>query len=164
MSDLTITGQDLVAKVEAERAIHRTFFRFFRLMDTLEWERAGAETFTAGAVLDNRALPEGSTLWLEGRDAICGALAAGRSGMQMVAHVAGQILIEWDGGRPRLTAYVTAWHWFADNASEGDLRPADWVVVSLVEDEFELADGEWLVSHRTVSPVAGIVAAGAVAS
>jgi hypothetical protein len=152
---------DLTATLEAERGIRRTFFRFFRLMDTMEWERAGRECFATDAVLKNDALPGGMQLRSEGRTDITAALAAGQPVMQMVAHVAGQSFVDCaEPGRPRLTAYVTAWHWFADRAREGELRPADWTIVTLVEDEYVPVEGEWLIERRTITPAAGMVAAG----
>ncbi|MEV4364137.1 nuclear transport factor 2 family protein [Nonomuraea sp. NPDC049625] len=83
-----------------------------------------------------------------------------RRRQQMVAHVLGQIAIEWDTGRPRVSAYATVWHWYQANPAQGDLRPADWTTIGLVEDDFEQYDGRWLIARRKVRPVAGLVATG----
>lgn len=45
-------------------------------------------------------------------------------------------------------------------ASQGDLRPADWTTIGLVEDDFGRFEGRWLIARRKVSPIAGLVAAG----
>src|SRR5437016_2603528 len=98
-------------------------------MDTLQWERVAEACFTADGVIENDATPDGSKMRFDGGDEIRAALSGGQEHMQMVAHVAGQTLITWEDGKPHLTAYVTAWHWFAATADQGELRPADWTVV-----------------------------------
>ncbi|MGW4965643.1 hypothetical protein ACWEPL_51205 [Nonomuraea sp. NPDC004186] len=49
-------------------------------------------------------------------------------------------------------------------ASQGDLRPADWTTIGLVEDDFGRFEGRWLIARRKVSPIAGLVAAGSPAA
>jgi hypothetical protein len=56
---------------------------------------------------------------------------------------------------------VTVWQWFLGKKNLGKDRPADFVAVGYSEDEFECAQGKWLISRRVVKPVAGLVAAGA---
>jgi hypothetical protein len=157
---MTSSSEDLLTALEAERAIYRTFFRFFRLMDTKQYELVG-ECFAPNAVIDYQVMPDTRQVF-EGRDEFVDfVLSNTKQRIQMVAHVVGQHIVEWDSGRPRICAYATAWHWFTAKASDGDLRPADWATVGYVEDEFEQIDGDWLIARRAVAPVAGIVAVGA---
>lgn len=146
----------LLATIEAERAIYRTFHHFFRVADTNEHERF-VECFTPDALIEYRIMP-GPVQRFDGRDAftahMCRVPKARRS---LVAHVIGQSSIEWTGARPLLTAYATVWHW---SSATDHHRPADWTVIGLVRDEFEQYEGEWLIAHRDVRPVAGHVAAG----
>src|SRR4051794_19341391 len=156
---MTVGQGDLMATLEAERAIHHTFFRFFRLMDTFGYDEVGS-CFTADAEIDYAVMPDTRQVF-QGRDVFTAfVLENTKPRIQKVAHVAGQTLIAWEDGRPRLKAYATAWHWFTANADQGDLRPADWAVVGYMEDDYEQVDGEWLVARRVVRPVAGVVATG----
>jgi hypothetical protein len=153
-------SRSLLETLAAERAIYETYLRFFRLVDTGQFARVGDECFTRDALIEYSIMP-GPVQRFEGRDAFTDFLSAGTADPgQMVAHVAGQHLIEWDGDRPFLTGYATIWHWFRSSAWLGETRPADWTTVGLVEDEYECVDGRWLISRRTVSRVAGMVAVG----
>lgn len=78
----------------------------------------------------------------------------------MSAHVLGQSTIRWNNGKPRISAYVTAWHWLSSNKEAGDSRPADWTTIGFAEDEFEKFDDRWLISRRSVKPAAGLAALG----
>ncbi|MBL7498122.1 nuclear transport factor 2 family protein [Frankia sp. CNm7] len=153
------TTERRLARLEAERSILRTFARFFRLVDTREHERVAARCLTPDATLDCH-VPAFHRL--RGHDEFTRHLltvVAPRS--QMVAHVPGLAVIDWDeDGQPSLSAYTTVWHWYTVNAHHGDLRPADWTTIGLVEDDYRLHDGRWLIAHRRVTPVAGLVAAG----
>ncbi|MEW9553330.1 nuclear transport factor 2 family protein [Nonomuraea sp. NPDC050783] len=150
--------ETLLATLAAEREIHQTFLRFFRLVDTRQYERLGEECFTPDALIEYH-VPAPQRF--NGRDEFTAFMLDGpRRRQQMVAHVLGQTAIEWDAGRPRVSAYATVWHWYRANAAQGDLRPADWTTIGLVEDDFEQYDGRWLIARRNVRPVAGLVAAG----
>lgn len=150
---------NLLATIEAERAIFRTFHKFFRIADTHESERFN-ECFTPDAVIEYRIMP-GPPVIFHGRDSFTDHMSrVPKSQRSLVAHVIGQSFIEWTDGRPLLTAYATVWHWFSATAATDVGRPADWTVIGLVQDEFEEYEGEWLISHRDVRHVAGRVAAG----
>jgi hypothetical protein len=154
------TSESVLEKLEAERGMYRTFVHFFRLTDTTQYGRIATECFTPDATLVYEALPDGSSRSLHGRAGI-DAFYVGNSGLcDKLAHVVGQSIVEWDGERPHLTAYVTAWHWFADRSHLGEQRPADWTTVGLVEDDYERVDGTWLIARRRVTPQGGIVAVG----
>jgi SnoaL-like domain len=157
---VTSKPESLLATLEAERSMHETFVRFFHLVDTRQWHRVASECFTPEGVLVYDALPAGTSQSLEGRagiDAFYGQNAGYFAG---TAHVAGQWLVDWSGDRPRLTASVTAWHWFAAPPGAADARPADWTVVAVIDDDYDLVDGTWLISHRRVTPQGGPVAVG----
>ncbi|WP_280221612.1 nuclear transport factor 2 family protein [Nocardia neocaledoniensis] len=153
---MTPVQGDLLATIEAERAILRTFHKFFRIADTRQSERF-SECFTPDALIEYRIMP-GPPVLFHGRDEFTAHMSrVPELRRSLVAHVIGQTTIEWHGDTPLLTAYATVWHWF----SSTDVgRPADWVVIGLVRDEFEQYEGEWLISHRDVRHVAGRVAAG----
>jgi len=151
---------DLLAKIAAEREIHKTFHRFFRLTDLGEFEQVGVVCFTRDALIEYDVMP-GPTQRFHGRDEFVAFMTAGaRQREPRVAHVVGQTTIDWIDGVPHLEAYVTVWHWVATRTSDGRHRPADWTVVGLVQDRFAREDGRWLISRRYVAPVAGLVAAG----
>ena len=156
---VTSPSADLLATIEAERAVYKTFYRFFRLADRNEHERIGS-CFTKNALIEYDIMP-GPTQRFRGRDQFTAFMTLGpRSTERTVAHVIGQTTIDWVDGRPHLEAYATVWHWAATRTPQGGHRPADWTVVGLVQDEFELEGGEWLISRRYVAPVAGLVATG----
>ncbi|MGY2011469.1 nuclear transport factor 2 family protein [Nocardia gipuzkoensis] len=156
---MTTSPEDLLATIEAERAIYRTFYHFFRIADTGESERFN-ECFTPDALIEYRIMP-GPVVRFHGRDEFTSYMSrVPKSQRAMVAHVAGQATIEWTDDGPLLTAYATVWHWFTTRDSADSNRPADWTTIGLVQDKFEKYDGEWLISHRDVRPVAGRVAAG----
>ncbi|WP_261568743.1 nuclear transport factor 2 family protein [Frankia gtarii] len=148
-----------LARLEAERDIQHTFARSFRLVDTREYERIAAECLTPDADLEYH-IPARHRL--RGRDEFTRHMlteVAPRS--QMVAHVPGLAVVDWDSsGQPHLSAYTTAWHWYTAQAHRGELRPADWTTIGLVEDTYRRHDGRWLITRRRVTPVAGLVAAG----
>ncbi|MFE6924354.1 nuclear transport factor 2 family protein [Nocardia sp. NPDC057663] len=156
---MTALQDNLLATIEAERAIFRTFYKFFRIADTQESERFN-ECFTPDALIEYRIMP-GPPVLFHGRDEFTDHMSrVPKSQRSLVAHVIGQATIEWNGDKPLLTAYATVWHWFSSTAATDVGRPADWVVIGLVQDEFEQYEGEWLISHRDVRHVAGRVAAG----
>lgn len=148
-----------LARLEAERDIQRTFVRFFRLVDTRRYERIAAECLTSDADLDFH-LPAPHRL--RGHDEFTRhLLTAVAPQFQMAAHVPGLAVVDWDSsGQPHLSAYATGWHWYTAHAHLGDLRPADWTTVGLVEDVYRHRDGRWLIARRRVTAVAGLVAAG----
>ncbi|MGW4125050.1 nuclear transport factor 2 family protein [Nocardia sp. NPDC004711] len=156
---MTAAPEDLIATIEAERAIFQTFYRFFRIADTGECERFN-ECFTPEAVIEYRIMP-GPAVRFDGRDEFTSHMTRVPKELRSpVAHVIGQATIDWSGERPLLTAYATVWHWSSTRAYADYDRPADWIVIGLVQDQFEKYDGEWLISHRDVRPVAGRTAAG----
>ncbi|MEA3528006.1 nuclear transport factor 2 family protein [Nocardia implantans] len=156
---MTGSPEDLLATIEAERAIYRTFYHFFRLADTGESERF-VECFTPDALIEYRIMP-GPVQRFHGRDEFTAYMSrVPKSQRAMVAHVAGQATIEWTEEGPLLTAYATVWHWSTTRESADPNRPADWTTIGLVQDRYQKYDGEWLISHRDVRPVAGRVAAG----
>ncbi|WP_261562246.1 nuclear transport factor 2 family protein, partial [Frankia tisae] len=148
-----------LARLEAERDIQRTFARFFRLVDTRRYERIAAECLTPDADLDVH-IP--ASLRLRGHDEFTRhMLTRVAPASQMVAHVPGLAVVDWDDtGQPHLSAYTTGWHWYTAHAYRGDLRPADWTTIGLVEDAYRHHDGRWLIARRRVTAVAGLVAAG----
>ncbi|WP_181698122.1 nuclear transport factor 2 family protein [Nocardia sp. GTS18] len=153
---MTGSRDPLLVTIEAERAIFKTFYKFFRIADTQESERF-SECFTPDALIEYRIMP-GPPVLFHGRDSFTDYMSrVPKSQRAPVAHVIGQATIEWTDDRPLLTAYATVWHWFS-NPDAG--RPADWTVIGLVRDEFEQHEGEWLIAHRDVRHVAGKVAAG----
>ncbi|MGW6730387.1 nuclear transport factor 2 family protein [Nocardia sp. NPDC055029] len=156
---MTALPDNLLATIEAERAIFRTFYKFFRIADTQESERF-SECFTPDALIEYRIMP-GPPVLFHGRDEFTDHMSrVPKSQRSLVAHVIGQATIEWNGDKPLLTAYATVWHWFLSTPATDVGRPADWVVIGLAQDEFEHYEGEWLISHRDVRHVAGRVAAG----
>ncbi|MFD6224053.1 nuclear transport factor 2 family protein [Nocardia asteroides] len=156
---MTGPHDNLLATIEAERAIFATFHKFFRIADTQESERFG-ECFTPDALIEYRIMP-GPPVLFHGRDEFTHHMSrVPKSQRSLVAHVIGQATIEWIDEKPLLTAYATVWHWFTSTAATDVGRPADWTVIGLVRDEFEQHEGQWLISHRDVRHVAGRVAAG----
>ena len=153
--------EEMLATLSVERAVWRTFLHFFRLVDTLQWERVVGECFTPDALVEYHTTPDGATLRAEGHAELEPFfLEGGKPNTQMLAHVVGQHVIEWRDGKPHLTAYVTAWHWYNQHASKGEQRPADWTIIGLLDDDYELAGDTWLIARRTVVPVGGLVATG----
>ena len=155
-----MTHDPLLERIDAERGIYQTFFRSFRLTDTAQFGRLAAECFTPNATVEYVELPDGQTRSFHGRAQIDAFYVGNAQFCEKTAHVVGQSIIEWDADRPRMTAYVTAWHWLSDGSDLGEARPSDWTVVGLVEDEYELVEGTWLAARRRVSPQGGLVAVG----
>ncbi|MET9592089.1 nuclear transport factor 2 family protein [Streptomyces sp. NPDC006516] len=153
-------NDDLLTVIAAEREIYRTFYKFFRLVDTNRYEQLD-ECFTKDALIEYDVMP-GPVQRFNGRDEFTAFMSASPPWKRepTVAHVLGQTLIDWNEGKPHLQAYATVWHWSATRTLDGRHRPADWTVVGLVEDDFEQEDGRWLISKRYVAPVAGLVAGG----
>src|SRR4051812_13790546 len=108
----TAQAQSLLETLAVEREVHATYLRFFRLVDSGELDRAAAECFTADAVVEYSILP-GPSQHFDDPAAFVGFIGGmPDDDRQMVAHVAGQHLIEWEGEQPKLTGYATVWHWF----------------------------------------------------
>ncbi|MEB8337522.1 nuclear transport factor 2 family protein [Streptomyces endophyticus] len=157
---MTSSNDDLLATLAAEREIYRTFYKFFRLVDTNRYEQL-VECFTKDALIEYDVMP-GPVQRFHGRDEFTAFMSRSLPWKRepTVAHVLGQTIVEWTDGKPHVQAYATVWHWSATRTADGRHRPADWTVVGLVEDDFEQEDGRWLISRRHVAPVAGLVAAG----
>ncbi|WP_051028047.1 nuclear transport factor 2 family protein [Nocardia higoensis] len=151
--------EDRLARFEAESEINRTFFRFFELVDARRYTDIGPECLAPDADLEYHVPAPHRLL---GRDEFTRYMVskvAPRS--QRVAHVLGHTVVEWNGSTPRVKSRATVWHWYQQFAEKGDLRPADWTTVGQVEDEFARVEGRWLIARRVVTPIAGVVAAGA---
>ena len=151
-----VHNADLLSTVLAERAIRQTFFLYFRLCDTHQWERVARECFTPDAevTFTARAQPRHT---LRGREEIHNFYRsqygdANETGLERMAHVAGQTVIDWTDGIPTMRASVTAWRWFRSSSAGGDRRPADEAVIAFSEEDYaEVDDGAWLVARRHVN-------------
>ncbi|MCK9895454.1 nuclear transport factor 2 family protein [Frankia sp. AgB32] len=154
-------------RLEADSAIRRTYFHFFRLSDTAQYELLGRRCFTADAHIEYRLMP-GPPQRFAGRDEFVAFMVAGRPPGGAVARLAGPAVahtsapadIDWSSGEPRLTGYATVWHWAVTRTLAGRHRPADWTTIGLVEDTYRQDDGQWLIASRLVTPAAGLVATG----
>ena len=157
----TSSGQLSLATLQAERAIYRTFCNYLFFVDRdKQYERACIECFKSDAKITYH-MASGSALIFHGRNEFLDYLEShARPTTQMSAHVLGQSRIHWINGKPRISAYITAWHWLSANEEAGDLRPADRTTIGFAEDDFENVEGNWLISRRSVKPAAGLVAAG----
>lgn len=150
----------LLAQLLAEREITRTFHRFFRLADLNDFTTLGEACFTRDALIEYEIMP-GPTQRFHGREEFVRFMTADpRSDGPRVAHVIGQVTIDWIDDKPHLEAYATVYHWAATRTALGHHRPADWTAIGLVHDQFAQQDGRWLISRRHVEPVAGLVAIG----
>ncbi|MCX4885143.1 MULTISPECIES: nuclear transport factor 2 family protein [unclassified Streptomyces] len=90
--------------MKAEREIYRTFYTFFRLVDTGRYRQL-VECFTKDTLIEYDVMA-GPTQRFHGRDDFAAFVSAGRAGRHepTVAHVVGQTLIEWTDGRPQPSA------------------------------------------------------------
>src|SRR5205823_1647353 len=156
---VTSSDEELLAVLEAERAVYRTFLRYTQLVDSNQHERVADECFTPDVVVDYQMLPGIRQLFCGRDEWNAYVLPSATRRVQWVAHVIGQTTIEWKDGRPHRCAYATGWHWYKEHASKGDLRPADWATIGFLEDDYEQVDGTWLIARRTLVPVGGVVAA-----
>jgi SnoaL-like domain len=150
---MTSTDTSLLVTISAERAIYRTFFHYFWLVDHRQWERVAGECFAPDAVVTLEGGP--STVSLHGRSEIhdfyrdeWGEQNPDR--LEHMAHVAGQHIIDWKEGVPVLRASVTGWRWYHANASLGAQREADRAVLVFSDDEFAEVGGQWLIQDRKV--------------
>lgn len=154
---------DHLDRLEAERAILRTHFRFFQLTDVSEFELLGPQCFTRDARIEYRIMPGPPQRFAGRAEFVAFMLAAGRHHRRSgptVAHTHAPPDIDWSGGQPRLTGSATVWHWAATRTSVGQPRPADWTIVGLVEDVYRQEEGRWLIADRLITPAAGLVALG----
>lgn len=155
-------------RLDAERAIRQTHFRFFRLADTGDYDRLGRQCFTPDADIEYRIMP-GPPQHFTSRDQFVAFMRAGRPPGaapytiigRAVAHTAAPPEIDWTNRHPRLTGYATVWHWAATRTLAGQRRPADWTTIGLVEDDYRNYHGRWLIARRLITPAAGLVAIGA---
>lgn len=158
------SNDDILRQMIAERAMHDSFCRMFRLVDGRDYERVGPECFVEEALIEYDLTPDkrpDSVMRFEGRDALTRYLIeVTQHQMQHHAHVIGQVVYDWSGPRPALSAHVLALHWFRAAAAKGDGRPADWIALGTVTDHFEERDGRWLIARRLVRPAGGPVVAG----
>ncbi|MCW2881052.1 MAG: hypothetical protein JWQ95_5152 [Sphaerisporangium sp.] len=154
-------------RLEAERAIRQTHFRFFRLADIGDYALLGRQCFTPDAQIEYRIMP-GPPQRFASRDEFVTFMLAGRPpaapphriGGPAVAHTSAPPDIDWTTGQPRLTGHATVWHWAAVRTPTGQDRPADWTTIGLVEDDYRQFDGQWLIARRLITPAAGLVATG----
>src|SRR5580765_6381969 len=99
-----MTDEALRRRIDGEHAIQRRFALFSRLGDTLQWSRIPDEVFTADAVLEHDGM-DGSVQLYEGHDAIAAFYREAADLTEMVAHVAGQVIVDWDDVAPTASAY-----------------------------------------------------------
>lgn len=161
---MDVDNQDLLRRLIAERAMYDSFCRMFRLVDGRDYERVGPECFVEDALIEYDLTPDkrpDSVMRFEGRDALTRYLIdVTQHQMQHHAHVIGQVVYDWNGPRPILSANVFALHWFRAAAARGDTRPADWIALGTVTDQFEERDGRWLIARRMVRSAGGSVVTG----
>lgn len=155
----TATSEALSKTLTAERQMYATYLDYFFFIDQkLPCEKA-VECFTEDTEITYHM--KGSPLSFKSRSDYLSFLKVATGAQQMTAHVVGQNLFRWSGGKPRLLTYVTVWQWFLDKAHLGENRPADFVTIGYSEDDFACVNGKWLIARRLVKPVAGLVATGA---
>lgn len=143
----------------AERGAYATFCEYLRAVDDhMQCARAGA-CFTQDAEITYQMKEQ--PMLFHGREAFIGYLEGAKLVHEMSVHVVGQHRFSWIEGRPRISAYISAWHWFLDRAHLGSDRAADFMTIGYAEDEFTFIDGKWLISRRLVRPAAGLVGIGA---
>lgn len=152
------SSEQFIATWNAEREAYSTFCDYLTAVDDhMQCERAGA-CFTEDAEItyDMKDQP----MVFLGRREFIGYLEGVKQVLAASAHVVGSHRFGWHHGRLRISAYVTAWHWFHENSHLGDERPADFTTVGYAMDEFTWVAGIWLISRRLVKPAAGLVAFG----
>lgn len=162
------SGTDSPGRLVAERAIWETFYAYFWLIDSGQWQRVARECFAPDAVVRFGG-PAGEDRTLGGRNDIDGYYrdiygSVGR--LEQMAHVAGQTHIAWPvDGPPTLRALVTGWRWGRTTGRPiapvpdrrvrpgppGQARPADHAVVVMAVDEYVQYGGAWLISSRRVT-------------
>ncbi|MCD0450919.1 nuclear transport factor 2 family protein [Actinocorallia sp. API 0066] len=156
-SDTTATIEERIGRLRDEQEVRETFLQFFALLDARRYPEV-AELLTPDVEIDH---PVPERRLLRGREDVTAHLRTRVAPWtQTSAHVVGEGVVEWDGERPRVVSYVTAWYWHTGNTRLGDLRPADWTAVWLVESDFTRVDGRWLIAWSAASPAGGLVAAG----
>jgi hypothetical protein len=151
-----------LASAMAEPLIHRTFVNYLSFVDTGQDYRSAVKSFSKHAVIEYQMNGE-RPMKFQGRDEFL-AYLEGQANTDLkfegCAHALGQYEIRWLDKKPRLSAYVTAWHWFERNRHLGTHRPADWTTIGFVTDDFDFVEGQWLIARRTLRPAAGLVATG----
>ncbi|WP_261568744.1 nuclear transport factor 2 family protein [Frankia gtarii] len=158
----------ILDRLDAERAIRHTHFRFFVLSDAGRYELIGPHCFTPDADIEYRIMP-GPPQRFAGRDEFVAFMLPSRPPAAVryrltgpaVAHASAPPDIDWSTGQPRLTGHATVWHWPATQTPAGQHRPADWTTIGLIEDTYRQHDGQWLIARRLITPAAGLVATGA---
>lgn len=122
--------------IEDQLAIQQLVARYSHAIDGGDG-RAYADTFTEGGVL------EAGALVLEGRDALASFADSFPGSVRAPRHVATNLVIDGDGNRAELRAYVQLF------ALNGD-PPSQQVVASgIYTDALTKADGRWRFVRRT---------------
>ena len=157
---LDTRGTSLKSEI-AERAIYQTFCDYLTFVDNGQDYPRAVRSFSEDASIEYH-MNGGAPLTFNGRENFLSYLEGQPSNLhfESCVHVVGQVAIQWTDRTPKLSAYVTAWHWFSQNKHLGKARPADWPTIGFVEDEFQFRDRRWLISRRVLRPAAGLVATG----
>ncbi|MDL9945623.1 nuclear transport factor 2 family protein [Gordonia sp. ABSL11-1] len=153
--------RSLLDLLAAEREINANHVRFFEIADAFEHHRF-VECFTPDAFIEYTIMPGPPQRFHSAHEFAAFMSAGGQRGQQAVAHVAGQHVVRWHDDRPHLSGYATVWHWTATHDHAGRHRPADWTTIGRIEDDYQNLDGRWLISRRSVSRAAGLIATGAI--
>jgi hypothetical protein len=144
--------QDLRDRAEIEDLLHH----YCWLVDAREPDRLLDEFYSADAVDDHGAVK------LSGRDEIGHFMRTLMEWSEGHAHVLSNVVVELDGDEATARSYVTAWHWFATTADQGDHRPADYTCVGQYHDHLRREPQGWRVIDRRFATTApGYVALGA---
>ena len=126
------------------------------LVDSREPDRLLDEFYAEDAFDDHGAVQ------LRGRDEIGNFMRKLMDWSQGHAHVLSNVHVEVDGDAATARSYVTAFHWFASTAGDGDHRPADYVCVGQYHDRLRRLPEGWRVAERRFATTApGYVALGA---
>jgi hypothetical protein len=118
--------------------------RYAELIDTGHMDRLAAEIFTGDAVIDY------GTGEVEGTEAIAAFFAPFSGHLEATSHHTSNFIMEVDGDTAHGTHRNAAWHWHADTAFMGPVRPADFLIMSGYRDEYRRTADGWRVSHRLV--------------
>lgn len=132
---------------EDDRAVRTVLNRYALACDAADTSMLVNEVFAEDAEIDHGRGP------VKGREAIAAMFQTNFDRFEGTAHIITNVDVELSRDRADTSLYITAWHWLRTTASQGRLRPADFVLMARYVEVVERRPAGWRIAKRTMHPL-----------
>jgi hypothetical protein len=136
-------------RLNDEAEIQRLLVRYCTLVDSRDAHAVATEIFAEEAVddhgIDGRAAV--------GRPAIESMFTKSNESTESSAHFVTNSVVVLNSDTARAQTYVTGWTWLRKSSDLGKIRPADFAITAIYDDELRRYPDGWKIVHRKLQPL-----------